>query len=111
MVNREDGELQLGKPAADRKIADAAGQAERKLAEEPGEVERLLAEQLLVGEAADTADAQAEAVRKLPPRWEIRMQTEHDPVAEETRKYRTMAREVDDRYDRRDRASSSDASK
>lgn len=88
MANQEDEE-RLREPSADRKQADETAQAER-----------LLAEQLLGGEA-ERADAQAEAVRKLPPRWEIRIQTEHDPVAEETRKYRSLAKEIDGRYDDR----------
>jgi len=64
------------------------------------QAERLLAEQLIGGDP-DHAAAEAEAVRKLPPKWEIRIQTEHDPVAEETKKYRSLAKEVDDRYDDR----------
>lgn len=65
------------------------------------QAERLLAEKLIGGDEAASADTDAklEAVRRLPPRWEIRIQTEHDPVAEETKKYRSMAQEVDDRYD------------
>jgi len=63
-------------------------------------LEQLLAQKLTEAEPkAD--DPQEEAVRKLPPRWEIRIQTEYDPVAEQTKKYRSMAKEVDDRYDRR----------
>jgi hypothetical protein len=46
-------------------------------------------------------DPGAEAVRKLPPRWEIRIQTERDPVVEETKLYRKMAKEADGRYDDR----------
>src|SRR5690606_20756738 len=97
---------------AERNEADKASQQERKLADEAGQAERLLAEQLLGGEDA-SEDAHAEAVRRLPPRWEIRIQTEYDPVVEETRKYRSMAEEVDDRYDVRDRkrGSSPDAPK
>jgi hypothetical protein len=41
-----------------------------------------------------------EAVKALPPRWEIRIQTDRDPIAEETKVYRSIAREVDDRYDK-----------
>ena len=66
------------------------------------QAERLLAEQLIggdMGSAETKAKAEAEAVRRLPPRWEIRIQTEQDPVEEETKKYRSMAQEVDDRYD------------
>lgn len=40
------------------------------------------------------------AVRRLSPRYEVRIAAERDPVAEETRKFRGMAREVDGRYDR-----------
>jgi hypothetical protein len=40
-----------------------------------------------------------QAVKMLPPRWEIRTQAERDPIAEETKAYRAMAREVDGRYD------------
>ncbi|MBW5445659.1 hypothetical protein GE107_06220 [Cohnella sp. CFH 77786] len=66
-----------------------------------GEAERLLAERLTEG-GPDRTDPEAEAVRKLPPRWEIRIQSERDPVAEETKLYRSMAKEVDDRYDGRE---------
>jgi hypothetical protein len=68
--------------------------------ESENEAERLLAERLTEGEP-QRADPEAEAVRRLPPRWEIRIQTEHDPVAEETALYRTLAKEIDDRYDRK----------
>ncbi|WP_123043405.1 hypothetical protein [Cohnella candidum] len=64
------------------------------------EAERLLAERLIGGET-EHEDPGKEAVRKLPPRWEIRIQTERDPIAEETELYRSMAKEVDDRYDRK----------
>lgn len=60
--------------------------------------ERLLAEQLMEGGQSGT-DPKEEAVRRLPPRWEIRIQTEYDPVAEETAQYRKIAKEVDGRYD------------
>jgi len=64
------------------------------------EAERLLAEQLTEGELEGRGNPAEEAVRRLPPRWEIRIQAEYDPVAEETARYREMAREVDGRYDR-----------
>lgn len=73
----------------------------RTKAEAQQQVERLLAEQLMERAPQQQADLAAEAVRKLPPKWEIRIQTTHDPVAEETRIYRQMAKEADDRYDRR----------
>lgn len=73
------------------------------------EAEKLLAEQLTEGESPQPDDPAAEAVRKLPPRWEIRIQSERDPVAEETALYRKMAKEVDGRYDARaDEASDPD---
>lgn len=61
-------------------------------------VERLLAERLTEGEP-ELADPREEAVKRLPPRWEIRIQTERDPIAEETAWFRSIAKEVDDRYD------------
>ena len=66
--------------------------------ETENEAERLLAERLSRSEP-EHGDPQEEAVRRLPPRWEIRIQTERDPVAEETALYRSMAKEVDGRYD------------
>jgi len=56
----------------------------RKLAEEPAD--------------AGEEEASAKAVKRLAPRWEIRVQAQLDPVVEETKAYRAMAREVDDRY-------------
>ncbi|WP_313731541.1 hypothetical protein [Cohnella nanjingensis] len=50
----------------------------------------------------DAKDPAEEAVDRLRPRWEIRIQTERDPVAEETAAYRKMAKEVDDRYGQED---------
>lgn len=66
------------------------------------DLEKLLAERLTEGEP-EHADPREEAVRRLPPRWEIRIQTQRDPVAEETALYRSMAKEVDGRYDGRSR--------
>ncbi|WJH34272.1 hypothetical protein N6H14_31065 [Paenibacillus sp. CC-CFT747] len=42
----------------------------------------------------------AAARRRLSPRYEIRIQAKLDPVVEETRLYRQMAKEVDGRYDK-----------
>lgn len=64
------------------------------------EAERLLAERLTEGELEGSGKPEEEAVKRLPPRWEIRIQAEYDPVAEETARYREIAREVDGRYDR-----------
>nr|WP_232055867.1 hypothetical protein [Paenibacillus alvei] len=42
----------------------------------------------------------SEAVRRrIAPRIEIRIQTTLDPIVEETNRYRSIAEEVDDRYD------------
>lgn len=65
----------------------------------PSEAERLLAEQLEEG-AADESTPAAEALRRLSPRWEVRVVSERDPVTEETLAYRRMAKEIDNRYDR-----------
>jgi len=65
------------------------------------EAEELLVRRLTEGEP-EGPPPEVEAVRGLPPRWEIRIQTERDPVAEETKVYRTMAREVDGRYDKKE---------
>ena len=42
----------------------------------------------------------ATALRRLSPRYEIRTQTERDPIVEETKLVREMAKEIDDRYDK-----------
>ena len=62
------------------------------------QAEELLAERLTEGEQAIDAP-EVEAVKRIPPRWEIRVQAEYDPVAEETKLYRTLASEADGRYD------------
>ncbi|MFC5404555.1 hypothetical protein [Cohnella soli] len=64
------------------------------------EAEELLARSLS-GEQPDALkeDAKEEAVKRLQPRWEVRVQAELDPVVEETKLYREMAEEVDGRYD------------
>lgn len=63
----------------------------------PNEAEELLAHRLREGNLDDAA-AEVEAVKRLPPRWEIRIQAERDPIVEETKAYRAMATEIDDRY-------------
>lgn len=64
------------------------------------EAEELLAKRLTEGEQ-QTDPPEVEAARAISPRWEIRVQAELDPVAEETKLYRKLASEVDDRYDDR----------
>jgi hypothetical protein len=64
---------------------------------ETNEIEEKLARLLSEGELESMPKAQAVRM-KLPFKTEIRIQTERDPVAEETKEYRKMAREVDERY-------------
>jgi len=66
------------------------------------EAEELLARKLteeIDGDASAGEKPEVLAARKLAPRWEIRIQAQLDPVVEETKAYRAVAREVDDRYD------------
>lgn len=60
-------------------------------------VEQRISE-LLASDEQDRANVEDEALNKLLPRYEIRIQAQFDPVAEETKQYRTMAKEIDDRY-------------
>ncbi|MFC0212644.1 hypothetical protein ACFFK0_09230 [Paenibacillus chartarius] len=47
-----------------------------------------------------SAEEPEEAAReRLRPRYEIRITAATDPIVEETRKYRSMAEEIDGRYD------------
>jgi hypothetical protein len=41
-----------------------------------------------------------EAVKHLSHRYEMRQTTQFDPIVEETKIIRSMAKEVDDRYDK-----------
>jgi hypothetical protein len=63
------------------------------------EAERLLAERLTDG-PLEEADRGERVRASLPPKYEVRIQTEYDPIVEETKRYRSMARELDGRYDR-----------
>nr|WP_245347441.1 hypothetical protein [Cohnella lubricantis] len=74
------------------------GQEEPQLDEAASEAELELARRLM-GDESEVRDPAEEAVAQLPPRWEVRIQTTRDPVAEETALYRKMAKEVDGRYD------------
>ncbi|KZE71503.1 hypothetical protein L8C07_22215 [Paenibacillus sp. CMAA1739] len=60
------------------------------------ELERQLSELLTEGEIREN---EAKKRERLSPKYEVRVQTQMDPIVEETRKYRKMARELDDRYD------------
>lgn len=56
--------------------------------------------QKLSEDELESPNAEKEAVKRLSPRWEIRIQSNRDPIAEETKAYREIAREVDNRYDK-----------
>lgn len=62
-------------------------------------MEQELAETLENGEMRSEQAGEA-ARRKLPARTVIRIQAQADPVAVETKQYRQMAKEVDERYSR-----------
>ncbi|SLK07649.1 MULTISPECIES: hypothetical protein [unclassified Paenibacillus] len=68
--------------------------------DESKELERRLSDMLTEGEMEESGDADKRERQLIPPKYEVRIQTERDPIVEETLKYRDMAREVDDRYDR-----------
>lgn len=62
------------------------------------ELEREMSEALTQGDML-REDPQ-EAIRKnLSARYEVRIQAETDPIAEEIKQYRSIAEEVDGRYD------------
>ncbi|MBN6189144.1 hypothetical protein JQN58_20025 [Aneurinibacillus sp. BA2021] len=48
----------------------------------------------------DSEDPKTGAVKRLPARYEVRVQTVTDPIAEETKIYRSLAEELDGRYDK-----------
>jgi hypothetical protein len=56
--------------------------------------------QMLTEGEIKTADPEKAAVDKLPHRYEFRIQAKQDPIVEETKQYRRMAKEVDERYDK-----------
>lgn len=68
--------------------------------DESKELERRLSEMLTEGEMEESGDADKRERQLIPPKYEVRIQTETDPIVQETLIYRNMAREVDDRYDR-----------
>ncbi|AGA59084.1 MAG: hypothetical protein C6W55_13130 [Thermobacillus sp.] len=63
------------------------------------EAERVLAEQLTDG-PLDESGREERVRASLPPKYEVRIRMEYDPIVEETKRYRSMAREIDGRYDR-----------
>ncbi|MEK4508727.1 hypothetical protein EJP82_20715 [Paenibacillus anaericanus] len=66
---------------------------------EEKELERELSEMLADGDNRSVEERREEERRLLSPKYEIRIQTQLDPIVEETLKYRSMAKEIDDRYD------------
>jgi hypothetical protein len=63
------------------------------------DLERKLSELLQEGEM-EQGDRKAKEIRQISPKYEIRIQTTLDPIVEETLRYRKMAYELDDRYDK-----------
>ncbi|GAB6928746.1 hypothetical protein JCM10914A_27290 [Paenibacillus sp. JCM 10914] len=63
------------------------------------DLERQLSDMLTEGEMQQK-DREQEQRRLLNPKYEIRIQTQLDPIVEETKQYRSMAKELDDRYDK-----------
>lgn len=63
------------------------------------DLERKLSELLVEGEM-EQADRKAKELRQISPKYEIRIQTTLDPIVEETLRYRKIAYELDDRYDK-----------
>lgn len=62
------------------------------------ELERELTERLTEGFMQEE-DREVRERRMIPSKYEIRIQTTLDPIAEETIQYRKMAKEIDGRYD------------
>lgn len=62
------------------------------------QLEAELHERLTAGEM-DTEKPDEAVRRRIAPRTEIRIQTTLDPIVEETNRYRSIAEEIDDRYD------------
>lgn len=65
-------------------------------------LEEQLVQKLTEGEIQHVDIDEAARIR-LPMKTEIRISAHIDPVVEETKQYRKMAEEVDDRYARYDR--------
>lgn len=75
---------------------DETGQSSRM---KQANLEQELVERLTIGEM-EQLDKGKQAAARLSPKYEIRMQSTYEPVAEGTRLYRSMAREIDSRYDK-----------
>lgn len=69
------------------------------MSEDREKLEKELSELLGDAEERTEEERQEETRKSLPHKYEIRIQTELDPIVEETVKYRSMAKEIDGRYD------------
>ncbi|MET3547659.1 hypothetical protein ABID47_004275 [Paenibacillus favisporus] len=67
---------------------------------EKDNLERQLSDMLTEGELQQQQDREEKERELISPRYEIRIQTKMDPIVEETKIYRGMAKELDDRYDK-----------
>ncbi|WP_317983794.1 hypothetical protein [Paenibacillus spiritus] len=67
---------------------------------EDAELERRLMELLEAGELVEQGDETEEQLRRLSPRYEVRIQTTFDPIVEETVRFRQFGTELDNRYDK-----------
>jgi hypothetical protein len=63
------------------------------------QLEQEVAQILTEGEMK-AEDPKEAAVDRLSPRYEVRIQTAKDPIVEETKIFRELAKEVDKRYDK-----------
>jgi hypothetical protein len=66
------------------------------------ELERVLEETLHEGDGQEPTEQElAERAReRISAPYVYRITTEHDPIVEETKRFRSMAKEVDGRYDK-----------
>ncbi|HUC92278.1 MAG TPA: hypothetical protein VMS09_09640 [Paenibacillus sp.] len=63
------------------------------------ELEKELADRLTDG-PLEAGDKERIVRARLSPKYEIRIQTASDPIVEETKLYRSIAKELDGRYDK-----------
>ncbi|MGF7049379.1 hypothetical protein J2T13_003890 [Paenibacillus sp. DS2015] len=63
------------------------------------ELERVISELLIEGEVQEQFKREEKERKQNSPKYEVRIQTTIDPIVEETLKYRSIACELDDRYD------------
>ncbi|WP_343224462.1 hypothetical protein [Paenibacillus sp. ACRRX] len=77
------------------------GQEQEQQEQQDGSLKELEAqlEALLTAGEMETEEMEEAARKCVIPRTEVRIQTELDPIVEETRRFRSIAKEVDNRYD------------